>query len=543
MMETVAHNRSDLRFRLDPEAKALIAVATPGPASQSIDEAWLRDELVAQGYGALRYLPRAALPLLANYNSGKAVEVKIAECIDASLKIDTSPDGLEAYLDINAAEGGAPLTRDVVMTALAEYGIGAGIVPEAIDAAIAAGAVKRHVVAYGLPPEHGCNGRLESLLPEVRNRTPHEDETGHTDYRDLGEIPVVHPGAALMLLHPPTLGTPGLSVLGEQIDAKPGKEVKYAANLPGTSLDPDNPDLLRAAINGQPVIIRGGMMVEPVFRINAVNTASGNIDFDGSVVIKGDISAGMAVHVSGDIEIGGVVETATLEAGGSIVVKGGVMGGLGRKTTEEHHIRCAGCFNAAYAQQARIEAGDSIFIDDMAMQCELTAINHIQVGNKRRGHIIGGHVQATFSITAKVFGSPNRVRTTCTIGVNPLMHKQMLELSKTRDGQETQLLEISKLLDFSRKNPGKLRPEMIDKAQATAAALSSGIAALREEEETLAKKIELSQQSRVNVQQAIHEGVEIHMGKQCYRVTGEHGPCSVGLGEAGLELLPLEVAK
>ncbi|MDO9243374.1 MAG: FapA family protein, partial [Rhodocyclaceae bacterium] len=266
-------------------------------------------------------------------------------------------------------------------------------------------------------------------------------------------------------------------------------------------------------------------------------------DFDGSVVIKGDISAGMTVHVSGDIEIGGVVETATLEAGGSIVVKGGVIGGLGRKTTEEHHIRCAGCFNAAYAQQARIEAGDSIFIDDMAMQCELTAVNHIQVGNKRRGHIIGGHVQATFSITAKVFGSPNRVRTHCTIGVNPLMHKQMLELSKTRDGQETQLLEISKLLDFSRKNPGKLRPEMIEKAQATAVALSSGIAALREEEEALAKKIALSQQSRVNVQQAIHEGVEIHMGKQCYRVTGEHGPCSVGLGEAGLELLPLEVAK
>ncbi|MDP3030946.1 MAG: hypothetical protein Q8N33_02610, partial [Rhodocyclaceae bacterium] len=96
MMETFAHNRSDLRFRLDPEAKVLIAVATPGPASQSIDEAWLRDELVAQGYGALRYLPRAALPLLANYNSGKAVVVKIAECIDASLKIDTSPDGLEA---------------------------------------------------------------------------------------------------------------------------------------------------------------------------------------------------------------------------------------------------------------------------------------------------------------------------------------------------------------------------------------------------------------------------------------------------------------
>lgn len=542
-METGAHNRPDLRFRLDSEAKALIAVATPGPASQSIDEAWLREELVAQGYGALRYLPRAAIPLLANYNSGKAVEVKIAECIDASLKVDISPDGLEAYLDITAAEGGAPLTRDVVMIALAEHGIGTGILPEEIDAAIAAGNVKRQVVARGLPPVHGSQGRLESLIPEVRSRVPRVDETGHADYRDLGEIPVVHLGDPLMVCHSPTGGTPGLTLLGVKIEAKPGKEVKYPANLPGTTIDPDNPDLLRAATNGQPVIIRGGMMVEPVFKVPAVNTVSGNINFEGTVVIKGDVSAGMTVRAGGDIEVGGVVEMATLEAGGSIVVKGGVMGGLGRKSTEEHHIRCGGCFNAAYAQQARIEAGDGIFIDDVAMQCELTAINHIHVGNKRRGHIIGGHVQATLAITAKVIGSPNRVLTHCSIGVNPLMHKQMLELSKTRDGQETQLLEISKLLDFSRKNPGKLRPEMIEKAQATAAALSAGIAALREEEETLAKKIELAQQSRVNAQQALHDGVEIHMGKQCYRVTGEHGPCSVGLGEAGLELLPLEVAK
>ncbi|MDO8959602.1 MAG: FapA family protein [Rhodocyclaceae bacterium] len=542
-METGAHNKSDLRFRLDPEAKALIAIVTPGPSSQNIDEAWLREELVAQGYGALRYLPRAAIPLLANYNSGTAVEVKIAECIDATLHVEVSPDRLEAYLDIHAAEGGAPVSTADVMAALTELGIGDGVLPEAIAAAIAAGTAKRQVIARGLPPAHGRDGWMESLIPEVRNRSPRVDETGHTDYRDLGEIPVVHAGADLMLCHPPTEGKPGLTLFGEEISAKPGKEVKFAANLPGTAIAPDKPNLLQAAINGQPVIVLGGMMVETIFRINSVNTASGNIDFDGSVVIKGDIDAGMTVRASGDIEVGGVVEMATLEAGGSIVIKGGVMGGLGRKTTVEHRIRCAGCFNATYAQQARIDAGDSIFIDDMAMQCEFTAINHIHVGNKRRGHVIGGHLQATFSITAKVFGSPNRVRTHCEIGVNPLMHKQMLEVAKSRDGQETQLLEITKLLDFSRKNPGKLRPEMIDKARATMTALLASIATLREEQEVLAKKIELSQQSRVDVQQTLHEGVEVRMGKLCYRAVGEHGPCSVGLGETGLELLPLEVAK
>lgn len=539
-METTQHGVVGLSFRLDLEAKALVATVTPDPAAPAINEVWLREHLIELGYGTLRYQPAAATVLLASYNAGTAIEVKLAECIDASLHIDISPDGLEACLDISPAAGGAPVSKDAVLAALAENGIGEGILFDAIDAAVAAGVAQAQVVARGVPPVHGEDGRLESLIPEVRDRTPRVDESGHTDYRNLGEIVVVHPGDGLMLRHPPTAGTQGMTLLGEKIEARPGKDVMFSANLPGTAFAPDNPDLLQAAITGQPVVIRGGTMVEPIFKIESVGTASGNIDFDGCVVIAGDVAAGMTVRASGDIEIGGVVEMATLEAGGSIVIKGGAIGGLGRKNSEEHHVRCAGCFNAAYAQQARIEAGDSIFIDDMAMQCELAAINHIHVGNKRRGHIIGGHVQATLSITAKVIGSPNRVRTHCEIGVNPLMHKQLLEMCKSRDGRENQLLEISKLLDFSHKNPGKLRPEMIDKARATAAALSAEIAAMREEQDLLTQKIELSQQSRVNAQQAIYEGVEVHQGNQRYRVVGEHGPCAIGLGNAGLELLTLE---
>jgi uncharacterized protein (DUF342 family) len=120
------------------------------------------------------------------------------------------------------------------------------------------------------------------------------------------------------------------------------------------------------------------------------------------------------------------------------------------------------------------------------------------------------------------------------------MHKQLLAKATERDGQETKLLEISKLMAFAQANPGKLRPEMLDKARATAAALSAGIAALREEQELLTKKIDLSQHARVVVEQALHEGVEVLMGNQRYRVVGEHGPCAIGLGQGGLGLLPLE---
>ncbi|GAB1392569.1 FapA family protein [Rhodocyclaceae bacterium] len=529
-----------LTFRFDADTRALMAVVTPDPAAASIDEAVLRARLEAEGYGAWRYLPDAVTPLLAHYNAGMAFAVKLAERVDASLQLEVSPDGLEAYLDILPAEGGTPIGISVVLAALAENGIGDGILTEAIDAAVAAGVASKVVVARGVPPVHGEDGRFESLIPEVRSRVPRVDESGHTDYRDLGDILVVHAGDNLMLRHPPTAGKPGLTLFGEKVEANDGLDVMFSANLPGTAYAPDNPNLLQAAITGQPVVVRGGMMVEPVYTVETVSLATGNIDFEGSVVVKGDVAPGMKVKATGDIQIGGIVDMATLEASGNIVVKGGVMGSLGRKNVEDQSVQCAGCLNAAYVQQAKIDAGDSIFIDDMVMQSDLTAINHIRVGNKKRGHIIGGHVQATLSITARVIGSPNRVRTQCEIGVNPLMHKQLLEMCKQRDGKETQLLEVSKLMDFAAKNPGKLRPEMIEKARATAAQLSAEIAAMREEQDGMTKKIDLSQQSRVNVEQAIYEGVEVQMGSQRFRVTGEHGPCAVGLTPGGLELLTAE---
>jgi uncharacterized protein (DUF342 family) len=105
----------------------------------------------------------------------------------------------------------------------------------------------------------------------------------------------------------------------------------FASKLSGACIDPDDPNRLLAAIAGQPVAVPGGMIVEPVYTVSAVNMASGNVSFDGSVVVRGDVAAGMTVKVTGDIQIGGTADPCRLEAGGNIVIKGGALGGVGRK--------------------------------------------------------------------------------------------------------------------------------------------------------------------------------------------------------------------
>lgn len=531
-IESVNHCGIELSF--DQEKRTLSASAAPAEHRAPVDENWLREQLNATGFANLHFLSENAATFLAQYNAGQAIEgVKLAEARDAAIKVSITSDGLEARLEITPAEGGTAASRDAILAALDDAGVTFGIQETVIASAIAAGSACGDVVARGEAPQHGINGWLEPLIPEARDRRPHEDEGGHIDYHDLGEITVVHPGDPLMRLHPPTTGKDGCTVGGKPLPARPGKPVKFAGKLTGACPSVDDPDLLLAEITGQPVVVRDGMTVEPVFTIDRVGSASGNINFDGNVVVRGDVDAGMAVRATGDIEIGGVVDLATLEAGGNIVVKGGVIGSLCHASAGEQHVRCGGSFNATYAQQASIEAGDSIFIDDMALQCELNALNHITIGNKRRGHIIGGTARATLSITARVVGSPNQGQTHLATGFNPQMRKQLLELQRQRDERRKQLDEVEKLLVFAASHPEKLSPEIASRAQATATALATEVGELEVAREALERKIELSQEARIVIEQSLLEGSDIHIGTQHYRAPHDLGPGTFGLDENG----------
>lgn len=529
-----------LTFRFDAENRILYANYAPDPQSSSIDAAWLQLKTAELGWGALRYAPDAVAGLLSKYNRGIAItDLALAGSTDATVEISLSPDELQATLNSEAAQGGLPLSQDRIFAELANKGITYGVLSEAITQAVAAGSAQNLLIAQGRAPVHGKNGWLEYLQPLMRDRTPKVDEFDHTDYRDLGDILVVHPGDLLMLRHAPTIGEAGITLRGANIAPIPGNDVHFASHLDGAEICAEDPNLLIATLSGQPVQVPDGMIVEPVFHVPAVNAASGNIRFEGSVVIKGDVQAGMRVVASGDIEVEGVVEAATLDAGGNILIKGGAMGGLGHH--DGHFLRCGGSFSAGYASQARIEAGGSIFIDDSAIQCELIAVNAIRVGDKKKGHLIGGSAHASFNISAKVIGSPKMIVTKLEIGVNPIIHKQLKETIQSRVEKENQLCELSKVLEFGRQHPDKVNAATLDKVRSSATAAAASIAEIRHVQDALEQQIEVSHHSMVIAEQAFHEGVNVTLDGMHYTVSSPFGPGAICIGKEGLALQPLEV--
>src|SRR5699024_4874306 len=70
----------------------------------------------------------------------------------------------------------------------------------------------------------------------------------------------------------------------------------------------------------------GRVIVSEVFEVDNVDNKVGNIDFNGTVIVKENVLNGFQIRAEGDVEVRGVVEGAYIENNGDIVVKQGIQG-------------------------------------------------------------------------------------------------------------------------------------------------------------------------------------------------------------------------
>lgn len=342
-----------------------------------------------------------------------------------------------------------------------------------------------------------------------------------------------------MRLIPPTDGVPGETVTGKIIPVKPGKKVKFASKLEGAAYEPSDTNLLIAAVPGCPVVSKDGVSVEPIYTVKDVDLHTGNITFIGTVQVSGDVHANMSIKASGDIYVDGTVESAMLEAGGDVVVKGGIIGGseLQAGSDGKFHaaIKCTGSCTARFVQNAHITAENGIFIHDLSMLSELTAGHQIIVGDKgsRKGDIIGGTANATMLVKAQNIGSPSFLKTVVNVGANQLLHEQHNIATKACEAAEHQLADVIKLLELARSHPDKIPLETVKTAEATRDALNAEIETLRENKMELSKEIDIANKAQVVVEKHVFGGTEISIGLKHYKTAEDREGGVFHLNEEG----------
>ncbi|MBF0256960.1 MAG: DUF342 domain-containing protein, partial [Gammaproteobacteria bacterium] len=263
--------------------------------------------------------------------------MQVARSTDAQLRIIISRDKLSAQAEITQGYGGKAIKSMELVVAARKAGISEGLDVKAIGQLIAAaheltpGAVLTAIIARGLVPVEGKDVVFEQLVLSLEDRVmrPVEKEDGYVDVKDYGKYASVRAGQPMMRRHPPVAGEPGISVLGRPIPCRP---VKNAALIvgEGAQIAPDDADLLLAERDGVPRRLKQklskGMAVDEMLNLKNVDLASGNIDFDGTVIVDKDVAEDMRVIATGDICIGGLVESSHLQAGGSVFIGKGIIG-------------------------------------------------------------------------------------------------------------------------------------------------------------------------------------------------------------------------
>ncbi|MCG5535272.1 FapA family protein [Ectothiorhodospira mobilis] len=507
------------QFHTDETGTALYA--SPPSPGQPLDADLVRAALGAAGYGDWAIIDEG-MKALTRGQEGDA-PVLLARALDGAMALKIQGKGREAVLHLDPPQGGQPVTLEQVREALAQQGVVHGIDEAALEAAVEAGkqAPQEVVVAEATPPEHGEDTRFEPLVPEAHDRRPRVDERGRVDYRDLGGVVQVSPGTPLMRRHPATPGTPGRDIFGGVIPSKPGKEYAFDAHLRNAERDPEDPDLLRAAIQGVPSVVDRGVMVDDLLQVDGVDLSVGHLTFDGTVQIRHDVVEGMHVEATGDIHVGGMVEGARLEAGGDIVVHKGVVGRLdqGEPTAV---LRAGGGVSAHFIENGRVEA-HHLLVREQLVHCHVSVRQSVMIGPEgaRKGQIMGGEVRAGHLVDCRLLGGPNGPHTVVAVGLDPQAQDRLAAVEAQLEEKRRLQEELDKALRFAHAHPERVKPDFLERAGNTLAQTREAMAALEAEREERMQALQQAQGACIQVRGRAYPGVEVRIGDRVRRLSNE----------------------
>jgi uncharacterized protein len=190
----------------------------------------------------------------------------------------------------------------------------------------------RFVIARGVKPQEGKNGWVE-LKVDINGQQagPKLREDGTVDFRELKNIPAVHNGQVIAVVHPPIPGVPGVTVTNEPIPPQPTYPVIVHLGRGVTAVE--NGTKIVAIEKGRPLFEQNGMLVkvsivEKFVHQGDVDIASGNIRFKGDVDITGNVEDGMSVEAEGNITVFKNVNRANITSKQSIFIQQNVIGSV-----------------------------------------------------------------------------------------------------------------------------------------------------------------------------------------------------------------------
>ncbi len=317
----------------------------------------LENGLDVDGYRLLRYTSREMrkrrLAILEEISQEKLKLTKnLIKAEDVEVEISTN--SMEAYIKILVKD--KVITRERIMHILDLHDIRAGIQESGIEELIKGENIRKPIlVARGQIPRRGADGWYECYFRTLINRRPKILQDGSADYKNVEWFETVKAGQKLAYYHNAEDGVDGFTVSGKVIPAQRGMEKGVLVGK-GFIMEADRKTYI-SEVDGMVKMNDTTLEVSRHMEVNDVNLATGNIYFDGSLHVKGNVESGTEIRVTEDLEIDGNVGAAIIECGGNILLKKGMnSAGHGSIKSEKGIV-------SRFFESVRVEAKEDIQVN------------------------------------------------------------------------------------------------------------------------------------------------------------------------------------
>ncbi|MFO7749071.1 MAG: flagellar assembly protein A [Desulfobacteraceae bacterium] len=346
----------------------------------------------------------------------------------AFVDLDISRDRLKAYIRIPKSVQGA---EDIgpVKALLKKQGIKYGVVDDFVLKRFIrqeSNPDERFVVARGDAPDHGEQPRIVFHFSREKERAGVVAADGSIDFRETGRYGYVNEGELLAELIPGKRARPGRDVFGEPIPVGDRESVSLKCGT-GAELSKDGLKIL-AKISGQPSIDPTGVVsvLEELYVKGDVNFETGNIDFNGNVVVHGFVTQGFTIACENLVANG--IDGGTARVTGDLNISTGIVNAS---------VETRGNIQAKYINHSTVYGGGDVMVTREIMGSHISVSGAI---DNKGGRITSSVLAARKGFTVRQIGTEKAERSTIKMGVDD--HAQWLA-----EQFDTMAGEVEKQLD------------------------------------------------------------------------------------------------
>lgn len=446
--------------------------------------------------------------------------VRIAS-FDKEYYIDSIPiievlNNMEATIKVTKPKRGRDINADIILNLCEEKGIIFGVRKKTINTIIQEKIYDQKVIlAKGKDPIHGKDATIKySFQVEKEVPTnPKEKDVKSIDFKELNWILNVSVDEILATKTPPQFGIDGTDIFGKIITAKEPKDIILN---PGKNTYVTEDGLcLKSQIDGQVVQKGKTISVEPLLTIPGnVDYATGNIDFLGTVIVKGNVVSGFSIKSGEDIYVEGLVEDCELNAQGKIVVNNGILG------NEEflHVISAKEGVKAQFIQHMKIKTDGSVEVSKHILHSFVEAGDKV-ICTSGVGKIIGGEIRAQNGIECNIAGGPFETPTKIILDVYGETVKEESEINKEMLILEENKFKIEKFLQDIEPIKESLTEDLKEKADDSLkqlGAINNRYVDLQSKRTDIEEQRQLIKTKTIKILHKVYPGIVVKIGREIY---------------------------